>query len=335
MTRRDALLLGSAIVLSLAGSELALRASGFRYAHHPVAMRYAVSVARAGVEPSLHEKRFRVDYVLDRELLWRPRPAPGVTNSEGFLGPEWSGPKHKPRLIALGDSCTVAGETPYPERLRALLPGWEVWNAGVGSWSSYQGLRLLETRLLRHKPDVVTVYFGWNDHWLSWAAPDKALSAELDRQWRRKRLLESSRLLQGALMLRDRAAGQAGPRRGAPPRVALEDYAENLRRIVALCRAAGAKPVLLTAPSSLTPEHPVTRLLVERSRNFDDAARLPAVHEAYNERVRAVAAETGAALVDLAAAFARRGDADSLFTDGIHLSSKGHALAARLIVSAL
>ena len=332
MTRREALLLGGSAAVSLILLEGGLRVAGFRYARHPVAMRYAASIAKAGVEPSLHRKRFRIEYRLDRDLLWRPVPASGVTNSEGFLGPEWSGPKSKPRLATLGDSCTVAGETPYPERLRALLPGWEVWNAGVGSWSSYQGLRLLETRLLAHRPDVVTVYFGWNDHWSAWSVPDKEFSADLDRRWRRMKLVESSRVLQGLSFAVDKAAGPAGPRRGAPPRVSLEDYGSNLRRIVALCRASGARPILLTAPSSLKPEHPVARALVEESLNFDDAARLPATHEAYNAVVRAVAAETGAGLVDLAEAFA---GAPELFTDGIHLSAAGHALAARLIAKGL
>lgn len=325
-------MLGGSVLVALFLLEGGLRVAGFRYAHHPVAMRYAASIAKAGVEPSLHEKRFRIEYRLDRELLWRPVPAPGVTNSEGFLGPEWGGAKSKPRLATLGDSCTVAGETPYPERLRALLPGWEVWNAGVGSWSSYQGLKLLETRLLARKPDAVTVYFGWNDHWSAWSAPDKDFSADLDRRWRRLKLAESSRVLQAVSFVLDKTAGPPGPRRGAPPRVSLEDYGANLRRIVAACRAAGARPLLLTAPSSLTPEHPVARALVEESRNFDDAARLPATHEAYNAAVRDVAAETGADLVDLAADFA---GAPELFTDGIHLSARGHERAASLIAKGL
>ncbi|MDX6769645.1 MAG: GDSL-type esterase/lipase family protein [Elusimicrobiota bacterium] len=334
MTRRDALLVAASLAAGLGLAEAGLRLAGFRYAHHPVAMRYAASIAGAGVEPSLHARRFRVEYRLDRELLWRPVAAPGVTNSEGFLGPEWTGAKTKPRLVALGDSCTVAGETPYPERLRALLPGWEVWNAGVGSWSSYQGLRLLETRLLARRPDAVTVYFGWNDHWLSWSAPDKEFSADLDRRWRRAKALEASRVAQALLFARDRLSGPPGPRRGAPPRVSLEDYGENLRRIVAACRSAGARPLLLTAPSGLTPEHPVARALVEGSRNFDDAERLPAVHESYNAVVRAVAARSGATLVDLAADFDGARDAAELFTDGIHLSPRGHERAARLIAAA-
>lgn len=335
MTRREPLLLAASCAFSLLLLEGGLRAGGFRYAHYPVAMRYAASVAKAGVETADHRRRFKLEYGLDRELLWRPKPAAGLTNSRGFLGPQWEGAKKGPRLAALGDSCTVAGAAPYPERLRALLPGWEVWNAGVGSWSSYQGRRLLETELLALRPDVVTVYFGWNDHWSSWAAPDKELAAELDRGWRRRLLAERVRLLQAWHFARDRLGGRAGPAKGAPPRVSLEDYADNLRAIVAACGAAGARPVLLTAPSGLTPGHPVARRLVEESRNFEDASRLPAVHESYNAVARRVASETGAQLVDLAADFAREKDADALFTDGIHLSPAGHERAARLLARAV
>lgn len=334
MKRRDALLPAVSCAAAVLLLEGGLRLGGFRYARYPVAMRYAASVASAGVETADHRRRFRVEYGLDRELLWRPKPAPGLTNSRGFLGPEWEGVKRGKRLIALGDSCTVAGASPYPERLAALLPGWQVWNAGVGSWSSYQGRRLLETELLALRPDVVTVYFGWNDHWLAWGAPDKELAAELDRAWRRRLLAERFRVLQAWHFVRDRLSGPVGPPRGAPPRVSLEDYAANLRAIVAATRAAGALPVLVTAPSGLTPGHPVARRLVEESRNFDDAARLPAVHEAYNGAVRAVAAETGAALADLAREFAAE-PPERLFSDGIHLSPEGHRLAARRIAGAV
>lgn len=321
-----------------AGFEGGLRLAGFRYAHYPVSMRYVSSIARAGAEQTQRQKRFRIDYALDHDLLWRPIPSPGVTNSEGFIGPEWRREKDgRRRLIALGDSCTVAGEDPYPSILDRSLPGWEVLNAGVGSWSSYQGLRLLRGRLLAYRPDAVTVYFGWNDHWLAWAAPDKELSALLDRQWKVLRLVERSRLLQALLKAADALRGGAAPKDpGArPARVSEDDYESNLRQIVAAIGEAGARPILVTAPSALTPEHPTTLLLCRQTRNFGDPARLPQVHAAYNERVRRVAKETGAALVDLEAAFARRRDAAGLFTDGIHLSAEGHAAAAALLRQAL
>ncbi|MDD5656042.1 MAG: GDSL-type esterase/lipase family protein [Elusimicrobia bacterium] len=326
-------------VLLLGAAELVLRALGFRYAHYPVSMRYVGTLAHLGADQTLRRRTFHIDYRLDRELLWRPVATAGVTNSAGFLGPEWieAKPADAVRVIALGDSCTVAGEDPYPARLAGLLgalPGgrrWEVWNAGVGSWSSYQGLKLLETELLRYKPDIVTIYFGWNDHWLAWAAPDKDLAALLDRQSRVLRLVERSRLAQGLLYLADACRG--GPKFSArtPPRVALRDYASNLAAMVRLIRSAGAEAVLLTAPTVLTPEHPVTLSLCRRTRNFFDPARIGEVHESYNEAVRSVARRTGAPLADLASEFARAGRPGPFFTDGIHLTAAGHRRAAELL----
>lgn len=300
--------------------EALLRVGGFEYAHTPIGLRYAKSIAKIG--------HGDIRYGLDPVLLWKPLPTRGVTNSQGFLGPEWPAekPKGATRVIALGDSCTVAGAPPYPALLSRF--GREVLNAGVGSWSSYQGLRLLP-RLLELRPDAVTIYFGWNDHWLAWAAPDKELAALLDRQWRVLELVRLSRLLQALLKLADRArGGRAGPAPDAPPRVSPEDYAANLRAIVRLVRAAGAKPVLVTAPTSLTPKHPMTRRLVLETRNFHDPARIAAVHSEYNAVVRAVAKETGAALADLDAALSGQ---DAFFTDGIHLSAAGHRRAAWLL----
>jgi lysophospholipase L1-like esterase len=328
----------AALALGLAATEGLLRLGGFEYAHTPLALRYVGSIAHAGHSQASRRGDYRIDYALDRELLWRPVRTEGVTNSQGFLGPEWgAATPGRRRLIALGDSCTVAGDPPYPERLgRRLGRRWEVLNAGVGSWSSYQGSRLLERLLRDHRPSVVTIYFGWNDHWLAWAAPDKRLSELLDRQWSFHQAVRRVKLLQ--LWLRAAAALKGGaftPTASTPPRVALPDYEDNLRRMIASCRAAGAAPVLLTAPTSLTPSHPVTRLLADQTRNFFDPARINSVHDAYNAVVRRVAADTRAPLVDLAADFARREDLPALFTDGIHLNDAGHAAAAEAIARAV
>jgi lysophospholipase L1-like esterase len=327
--------------LLLAAFELGLRAADYRYAHYPISMRYVYSLAHLGTSQTLGQKNFRVDYTTDPILLWKPLRAAGLTNSDGFLGPEWSLEKSPgaKRVVALGDSCTVAGDDPYPAQLAARLsrfprpPRWEVLNAGVGSWSSYQGRKLLETKLLRYRPDVVTIYFGWNDHWLAWAAPDKDLAALMNRQWRWMKFVERSRLLQALLAAADRVRGGALPRFSAatPYRVSLDDYEANLVAMVADVRAAGGEAVLVTAPTTLTPEDPVTAALCEKTHNFFDPRLIRTVHDAYNERVRSAARRTGAPLADLAAEFDGIPDAGTYFRDGIHLNKEGHARAAALL----
>ncbi|MBI4676657.1 MAG: hypothetical protein HY748_03665 [Elusimicrobia bacterium] len=329
-------------------AELALRAAGFRYAHHPVALRFVRTVADTGARPSrilegrasAGERTVHIPYALDRDLLWRPLPEQGLTNSEGFLGPEWSPekPKGLNRVVALGDSCTVLGDEPYPGVLARLLSKdgrrWEVLNAGVASWSSYQGLRLLEKRLSEYRADAVTIYFGWNDRWLAWAVADKDLAAHIEKQWKALRWVEESRLLQALQRAADRLRGPPKLTGSSPRRVSLEDYAANLRAMVSLVRREGGEPVLVTAPTGLTLRHPFTATVGGKT-GLGDPARFVELHDAYNGAVRAAARETGAPLADLDAAFSSMKDHQAVFSDGIHLTREGHRRAAALLEPAV
>ena len=77
------------------------------------------------------------------------------------------------RIACVGDSWTfgmnVNQDQTYPARLAAWLrtrrPDMrvDVENFGVLGYSSFQGRRLLETRVLDLKPDVVAIGFGMND----------------------------------------------------------------------------------------------------------------------------------------------------------------------------
>ena len=103
------------------------------------------------------------------------------------------------RILALGDSCTFGqlqrGElygyvsNPYPLALEKLLadrvgPGrFEVFNAGIPGYNSYQGLMLLRGKLRGLDPDLITVRFGWNDLFLSEAPAGQGPYRESDRAW--------------------------------------------------------------------------------------------------------------------------------------------------------
>jgi lysophospholipase L1-like esterase len=95
-------------------------------------------------------------------------------NSRGFVGPEFDDtkPAGMIRIIALGDSCTFAGgwyETTYSGMLSAMLNArnpnrrFEVINAGISGYNSEFALARLKDELLSYKPDLVTIYIGWND----------------------------------------------------------------------------------------------------------------------------------------------------------------------------
>ncbi|MCH6552446.1 MAG: hypothetical protein IH804_10640, partial [Planctomycetes bacterium] len=106
------------------------------------------------------------------------------------------------RVLAMGDSCTFLGEPrPWPEVLEERLAGGvgapvRVLNAGVPAYSSLQGRRFLESRLDELDPDVVTLYFGWNDHWRATVKADADFAVRDARVVTLQRLLSSSRLYQ-------------------------------------------------------------------------------------------------------------------------------------------
>ena len=72
-----------------------------------------------------------------------------------------------PRVVTVGDSRTfgygVSRSENWSEGLRARLPQTNIVNLGVHGYSSYQGLRSLESRVWNLKPSVLTVAFGYND----------------------------------------------------------------------------------------------------------------------------------------------------------------------------
>jgi lysophospholipase L1-like esterase len=111
-------------------------------------------------------------------------------NSEGFRDVEF--PEEKPssvfRIVCLGDSWTfgwnVGQNQAYPQTLKALLgrefseANFEVFNLGVGGYSSINGLMLLKTRVLDLKPDVVVLGFAMNEPIMAGVRNNNASTAE-------------------------------------------------------------------------------------------------------------------------------------------------------------
>lgn len=107
------------------------------------------------------------------------------------------------------------------------------------------------------------------------------------------------------------------------PRLPLEEYEANLRRIVLRIRDAGAVPILMTPPALGTmwsvERHPV---YAEEGRNA------PLI--IYSEAVRRVAGEERVPLVDHFRKWHDMGDPerDSLLPDGCHPNGEGHDVLA-------
>jgi len=267
----------------------------------------------------------------DPELFWKlPADRFGV-NALGFVGPEPELPKPpgRTRLVCLGDSCTESG---YPALVGEALAAagdereLDTVNLATSGYSSYQGRVLAERWLARLEPDVVAVYFGWNDHWLAWDRTDEQ-RASRTRSWRRH--LEPLRAWQALESLR---APPAEPL--DVPRVSAAEYRANLARIGALAEAVGARVLLLTAPSSHE-AYGVPRALVDAHFGTDEES-IVRLHARYNDVVRELARERGWELLDLAAEAPRHARFAELFTeDGIHPTWRGMSWVASRVAERL
>ncbi len=306
------LLLLASVVAALALGEAVLRLAGFRY---ELRLHMIESTAP---DPTETIRRYRID----RDLAWVP---------EGYEDSLRAARARHPRLVFLGDSCTQLGwyDEYFASYLAAERPGARVRTAKLGcaGYTTRQGLVQLQRDILPLAPRVVTLYFGWNDHWLSIGADDEYV-ARLNASPLFR--LRSLRLVQ----LANKVAITLERRRHAhvPLRVSPEQFRSNIALMVRAARAAGVVPLLITAPTS----HAIGRepRYLEK-RWIDNLADLVPLHQRYVQIVREVAAQEGAPLCDLAAEFDAipRQDRDAMFNaDGIHANEDGNkAIAAGIL----
>jgi len=157
------------------------------------------------------------------------------------------------RVLSLGDSITfgwgVRYQEAYPTLLADLLrearPEREihVMNASCSGYSTHQGLETLKRRGLKYRPDVVTIWLGWNDS-VIW---DGMTDAEHARVFAREHLLDFSatyRVLSYTLRRRSHeSVGEERQETRAPlQRMPVADYQARLREMVELARANEISP---------------------------------------------------------------------------------------------
>lgn len=270
--------------------------------------------------------------VKDPELLWAFKPGYKWdnyrVNRHGFRTREFSAekPAGTRRLIALGDSCTAQGRPPYSDHLHELLQRepptaqpWEAFNMGVYGYSVMQGYR----QFLKHgrgfTPDVVTIYYGWNDHWLNDKPDHQRLAVRMNRFSAATIEALRNKRLYGGLTRLIRRPASAPPSGQRAARVPLDLYVSTLSALIGEIRETGALPIVLTAPRRRVPpggNHPV---------NADE------IHDQYVEATRQVARDTGAELLDLAALLAAA-EHDPLFSkDGVHFTQDGLEKIAEIL----
>ncbi len=271
--------------------------------------------------------------VPDAKLFWRlPSSSPNV-NSLGFPGAEPKTPKPHDvvRLVFLGDSCTEQG---YPDIVADILNArqsrypkrFESLTLAVSGYSSHQGRVMVEDLVPKLEPDLVLVYFGWNDHWLAYGQIDskkKIKALEISRLYK---LAVRSRIVQFCQFLGAAVAGTLEQPLDQV-RVPLPEYRENLLAIRSNCVKIGVPTVFITAPTSHYqlgfPDRWVNRRAV---RDKESGIEL---HKAYNATVRSVASLSGAHLLDLEQLLNKIPNLGHIFLeDGIHFTPSGLALVS-------
>lgn len=290
------------------------------------------------------------------------------TDALGFIEPSFVHERADWTVVFLGGSTTeclnVEEGRRFPHLVGRLLEGRHAGlkvnsaNAGVAGNDTLHSLTVLVNKVVPLRPDAVVIMHNINDlavlahartYWnqLPTRSPivreDLAFALRAAAREAKNRLVPN--LWIGARNGAQRVARLLGRQpdefRGArgrldgDPAAMAREFAGNLRALVAVCRARGMTPVLMTMASRLTeqPDQEVRRgmgNLPEELLGEYEAIR--ALFERFNETIRAVGAAEGVAVVDLARAIPpERG----MIYDVVHLTDAGSEAAALRIVETL
>jgi lysophospholipase L1-like esterase len=346
MVRRAALWLFALVLTALlieGGARLVLAVIGSGDA--PIAFGWEGDMARtAAVRNLIYVPDpivfFRLSPNLDVETTSNPRFFDVRTDSRGMRNPEPALPKPPGtyRVLAVGDSCTFgsgAGQSgTYPTQLEQHLnrarsePRFDVLNAGVPGFTSFQALGLLEIEGFALSPDAVIFASGFNDAtsataggWRPFVGDGMLSDTEYAEAIRRSRTLGITWLLWRAGLWVDGARERIEDPPGAKRRrVSVLEYGANLRAFVDSSRSHGTTPVLVVWPR---------RSQIDMSPGHEKADRLMA---RYHDEVRRVARTTSTTVVDLTETLHGRED---LFIDMIHLNAQGYGLVANSVAGAV
>jgi lysophospholipase L1-like esterase len=295
--------------------------------------------------PSRWDYQFRLVNVLgfpalnlilrpDPWLFWRLRPNLPLTRLTGFIGPQaqltflvQTGPdgfrrvpgavNARDTIVFLGDSCTfgvgVDDEETFAALVQAELKDIRCINAGVPGYSVFQGRRLLESLPLDPPPRIVVANFGFNDSSV-WDHLSDAEHAEIIESAGLDWLGRSSlvRLMRMGLPGLDLGGhAQDRPKR---PRLTVDEFTDEIRRMLLWCHARNTRVVLLIWPNQ--PQVIVAPLF------------------GHQLAIRQIRTYQEARVVDLIRVFTESGG-QGLYADVVHANAEGHAVVARTLLPIL
>jgi len=281
-------------------------------------------------------------------------------NEFGFRGPSFS--LQKPdgvfRIVILGGSAVFDANAPkgndWPHLVQRLLEikGYsniEVINAGVPGHATFDSLGRLYSQIWLFEPDIVLIYNAWNDFkYFRTLTPENPLISQFkpynskanpftNYRGRLDRILSLSQFY---VKLRNRYfawkynVGQEGKIPEGEYQSSYSPYGPrqyklNIELIVDTSRNIGAKPLLLTQATLVTPDNTED----DRKKITYDYLLLShnALVNAFEESrqiIRLVAQEKEVELLDLARMLSGRSD---LFKDHIHTTEKGSQEIAKAV----
>jgi lysophospholipase L1-like esterase len=246
------------------------------------------------------------------------------TSSLGCRGPEipLEKPQEVKRVLMIGDSSTygesVRFEDTYAHRLEKMLnasagsKNWQVINAGVPGYTSFQGCRLLR-RYESMQPDILVVYFGANDVFRTDVA-DAERTFPMGPQWDFVLMnLEKSyfyHLFRKLIFLVTGTLHRNPESRGKGEgvcRVSPQEFEKNLSEMVRISKKLGCEIFLMTSVGR-------------------DQEKLYNLKQVLNYQIE------GAHVIDLDVPFrSQTHDLDGLFIDNVHPTPAGHDLIAKAI----
>jgi lysophospholipase L1-like esterase len=303
------LLVVGSLLICVTVIEVVLRLQGFTYQ-----LRATVIEGTVPDPDSFYE-----GYAVDRDLIWVP---------QGYYESVEKMTAVKINILFLGDSCTQFGNYDrfFAGQVTAAFPDkrLNIGNFGVAGWTTHQGIKQMKRDVTKIKPDVATIYFGWNDHWNSIGIDDEDVSRLNASPLFNFQSLRSVQLITKAYV------GFRRRQQDRPPlRVPIESFRNNLIQMVAAAGSMGTIPVLLTAPSSHQKGLEPSFFALQWVTDLDE---LVPRHTEYVNAVRQVAKENDVILCDLAAEFdklPKEQVKDKLFMeDGVHLTDEGNKVIA-------
>jgi len=174
------------------------------------------------------------------------------TNKIGLRGPNLRTDGAR-RILAVGDSCTfgwrVSEADTYPAQLEAVLnrraggDRYQVINAGVPGYTSYQGLVYLQEQGLALRPEIVVIGFGFNDTFLTGDVETQLARAPLTTPFF---VVDDALIYHSSFYRWMRWRANALAPKDLAPRVTAEKYGQNLAAMVQAVQATGAHPLLVS-----------------------------------------------------------------------------------------